>query len=178
MEKYKFNKFSSSEYKKDMVFSNENYEMYGSPREFNAPILFCVEKYRYVITEPLKLKDNEKLLFKIGAYLYHNPNNIDGVPVTYFFGDISKCKDISDEFENQIIKIVSYEMVEEWYPKSLNDINDRIIKFLLNEQKFYGQLFIFDDKYDYNYLLFVPKYMGQANIYNGIDFIKSQLFNL
>ena len=46
----------------------------------------------------------------------------DGLPVTYFIGDINKCKSVSYDFTSQVVKIVSYEMINQWFPKSVNEI--------------------------------------------------------
>lgn len=177
MSKYEFYQIYSAEYNQDLVFSSKQFNMFGTAGVYNSPLLFCVDKYRYVIINPFEIKSNQDLLFKIGAYLYHNPHNINGLPVTYFFGDISKCEDVSSGFDNQIVKIVSYEMVEEWYPKTLNEINNKIVSFFLNKQKFYGQVFVLNDEYDYNYLFFVSKTLGASNINQGITFIRKQLFD-
>lgn len=68
-------------------------------------------------------------------------------------------------------------MVEEWYPKSLSEINNKLVNFFLKKQKYYGQIFTLDQSFNYNYLFFVPNMLSNEESLQGIDFIKSQLFD-
>lgn len=69
------------------------------------------------------------MLFKIATYLYHNSTIKDGVSITF----LNKCKLASSGFENHIFKIISYEMINQWFPKSINEINSYVIKTLLRK---------------------------------------------
>ena len=104
MGEYKFGQYTSSEYRRDPIFKNEKFDMFGNVGGWNTPILFTTDKYRYVIVSPDDICDNEELVFKIATYLSHHPARVNGTPVTYFFGEINKCDEISREFSNQITK--------------------------------------------------------------------------
>lgn len=178
MEEYNFIEIKNNAYKTDLIFFNSDFHIYGDVSKINSPILFSTKNYNYVIVDPDSIKDNKELIFKIGTYIYYNSAIMNDDNITYFFGDISKCTDVSFEFSHQIKKIVSYEMVEDWYPKTLSEINDKIINFFLKRQKIFGQIFIIDDNDSYNnYLFFVPNYLDNELIENGKTFIKNQLFS-
>lgn len=171
-----FTEVKSLKYKVEPVFKKDTFTIYKMRGIFNSPILIEVENYRYVLVEPEDIENNEELLFKIATYLYYHPDKINGVPVTYFIGDINKCKSYSADFENQIVKIVSYEMIEQWYPKSINEINSHIIKFLLTKQNYYGKVFN-TEEFDMQLLLFIPTYLSEGEKYQAETFIKKQLFD-
>lgn len=171
-----FHKLNSTAYKTDPVFSNDKFEMYGSAVIFDCPLLFCVDNHRYVLITPSDINENERLAFKIATYLYHHETMSNGLPITYFFGDINKCKEIGESFTNQICKYISYEMIEEWYPKNISEINDYVINYFLSKQQYYGQEFQYFD-YDLSYLLFIPKYLGSGASNQSENFMRSQLFS-
>ncbi len=171
-----FSKITSTEFSIDPVFSNSRFEMCGDASIIGGPTLFTVENYRYVLISPYEVISDREMLFKISTYLYHNPTIKDGLPITYFIGDINKCKLASTGFENQIVKIVSYEMINQWFPKSINEINSHVIKTLLRKQKYYGKVFNTID-FDLKLLLFIPTYLSEGEKYQAETFIKKQLFD-
>ena len=130
---YIFRGYTSSAFVADPVFNNKDFEMFGNCGAYNTPILFEVGDYRYVLSKPYQMKEDASLLFKIAAYLFHHPTKSNAKPITYFFGDINLCKDIGKDFTNQIKKIVSLEMLDEWMPKNITEINNRIVNY------FFGQ---------------------------------------
>lgn len=67
-------------------------------------------------------------------------------------------------------------MIEEWYPKNISEINNYVINYFLNRQKYYGQKFQYFD-YDLNYLLFIPKYLNAGEFNQSEIFMRSQLFS-
>lgn len=170
-----FHNYNTTAYKEDPIFKNKEYCLYGNPAGRNTPDLFWSGNYRYVLISPDDFKQNEDLCFKAGAYLYHHKVVEDKYEIyTYFFGDINKCKEIGDDFENQICKYVSYEMLEEWYPRNLTDINDKVVNFFLEQQEYYGQSFSVAD-YDMNYLLFIPKTLDENKFRKSRYFLLYQL---
>lgn len=172
-----FHNYTTTAYNEDPIFKNKAYHLYGNPAVQNAPDLFWVDSYRYVLISPDDFKNNKELCFKVGAYLYHHKAIEDKFEVyTYFFGDINKCKEIGEEFENQICKYVSYEMLEEWYPKNLEEINDKFVNYFLAQQKYYGQTFRLGD-YDMRYLLFLLPTLDIEGICSSKSFILKQLSN-
>lgn len=172
-----FHNYTTTAYNEDPIFKNKAYHLYGNPAVRNAPVLFWVDSYRYVLISPDDFKQNEILCFKVGAYLYHHKAVEDKYEnYTYFFGDINKCKEIGEEFENQICKYVSYEMLEEWYPKNLEEINDKFVNYFLAQQKYYGQTFRLGD-YDMRYLLFLLPTLDIEGIRSSKSFILKQLSN-
>ena len=122
-----FNKIPSSEYNADPIFSSKSFDIYGNAAIYDSPKFFCVDNYRYILITPSDIKENQSLAFKIATYLYHHETMSNRLPITYFFGDINKCTELGSSFTNQICKYVSYEMIEEWYPKNLSEINAYII---------------------------------------------------
>lgn len=175
MEKYKFHQITSSEYGCDPIFDNKEFQMFGNAACYGAPVLFVTDRYRYVITDPLRMLQNDELKYKISVYLYHHESNSNGLPVTYFFGDISKCKEISEEFSSQAIRLVSQEMIDEWFPKNINEINHRIIQYFLSKQTHYGQEFEWTGN-DKNRLFFISPNLDSGAQYQEYNFITTQIF--
>lgn len=171
MSKFEFRLYKTNAYKVDPIFNCREFKLYGSPAVYNAPELFEVGQFRYVLMKPEDFKKkNKESCFKIAAYLYHHSTeDLNGVPYTYFFGDINECKDIGKDFRNQICKYISYEMVEEWYPKNLAQINDYVVNFFLSQQRYYGQEFLLHN-YDMHCLLFLPPSLSE------FEFIQSKKF--
>lgn len=175
MGKFVFYRYTTTSYKVDPIFNSAEFYLNGTPAVYNAPELFDVGPYRYVLINPEDFKFNKEFCFKIATYLYYHPTqDSNGLPYTYFFGDINDCKDIGDGFSNQICKYVSYEMIDEWYPKNLTEINDYVVNFFLAQQRYYGQEFFFKD-YNINYLLFISTNLTQHEQMQSKSFILSQL---
>lgn len=175
MEKYKFHKYTSSEYDVDPVFNLENFKMFGNAGSFGSPILFTVDRYRYVLSQPYEMKENKGLIYKIATYLFHHPTSINSQPVTYFFGDINLCKEISDGFINQVVKLVSIEMIEDWFPKNITEINKRVVNYFLCRQTHYGQEFEWTNNNN-NLLLFIEPHLDRGAQSRAYSFITSQIF--
>jgi nucleoside 2-deoxyribosyltransferase len=175
MSEYRFHEYTSSAFTVDPVFKSNSFVMFGSAENYNTPILFEVDKYRYVLSRPYDMKDDNALMYKIAAYLFHHPTSINRTPVTYFFGDINLCKEISEGFTNQIKKVVSIEMIEAWFPKSINDINRRVINYFLARQTHYGQEYEWTNN-DINLLLFIDPELSAGEQNRAYNFITNQLF--
>ena len=175
MEKYKFHQYTSSEFDCDPIFKEKQFQMFGHAGCYGSPILFVVDRYRYVIVDPINMLRDEELVYRIGVYLYHHEIKSNGLPVTYFFGDISKCKEISEEFTSQAIRLVSHEMIDEWFPKNINEINQRIIQYFLFKQTHYGQEFEWTGN-DKNKLFFISPKLDAAAQRQEYNFITAQIF--
>ena len=175
MEKYKFHQYTSSEFDCDPIFKEKQFEMFGHAGCYGSPILFIVNRYRYVIVDPINMLRNEELVYRIGVYLYHHETKSNELPVTYFFGDISKCKEISEEFTSQAIRLVSQEMIDEWFPKNINEINQKIIQYFLAKQTHYGQEFEWTGN-DKNKLFFISPNLDSGAQYQEYSFITAQIF--
>ena len=175
MEKYKFNQMTSSEYDHDPLFENKEFRMFGNAACYGSPLLFVTDRYQYVITDPIRMLKNVELKYKISVYLYHHESKSNGLPVTYFFGDISKCKEISEEFTNQAIRLVSQEMIDEWFPKNINEINQKIIQYFLSKQTHYGQEFEWTGN-DKNRLFFISPKLDSGAQHQEYNFITAQIF--
>ncbi len=175
MEKYKFHQYTSSEFDCDPIFKEKQFEMFGHAGCYGSPILFVVNRYRYVIVDPINMLRNEELVYRIGVYLYHHETKSKELPVTYLFGDISKCKEISEEFTSQAIRLVSQEMIDEWFPKNINEINQKIIQYFLAKQTHYGQEFEWTGN-DKNKLFFISPNLDSGAQYQEYSFITAQIF--
>ena len=166
MANYLFDKFSCSDIKTDPVFKTEKFEMYGDVlREEHAPMLFEIylpnrRRFKYCLINPMEVIDNDDLLLKIRRYLISHEDNQDiQKPVNvYFIGDLNKAIDVSSTFSNQTIFHVTYDMVRQWYPKSIDEMFNVIIGFVLKRQKYNGQMFRFYDIDDD--VLFVDHSLG------------------
>lgn len=153
MEKYQFSRYSTSAFEVDPVFKIKAFDLCGDPlREENAPMLFEIHlpnkrRFKYCLVNPVEIIKNETVLLQIKRYLIAHEHNEDREkPVnTYFIGDLNKAIEVSLTFSNQTIIHVTYEMVKQWYPKSIDGIFDVIIGFILQHQKFNGQMFRFYD---------------------------------
>lgn len=84
----------------------------------------------------------KSMRFKIGAYLYyHAPKKFDfGDFTTFFIGDYSECELISQDFTNQEKKLVSFDMIEEWFPKSIDERLGYLVNYFLDYQNHLGQI--------------------------------------
>ena len=146
MEKYIFDQYTSSEYQVDPVFKTKKFTLFGNPAALSdEPDLFEIyvkqRRFGYCLIQPREVIKNEDLLLKIRRYLFaHEDNtNLNDFTNTYFIGDMEKSIDVSSDFTNQNVILVNYEMIEQWYPKTLSDIFKIIIKSVLREQKHLGQ---------------------------------------
>ncbi len=149
-EKYIFNKYYSSEYDVDPVFKTKDFDLFGNAGALSdEPDLFEVylnpRRFRYCLIEPRKICGNEQVLLKIKRYLLSHEDNEDlNNPInTYFIGEMKKSIEVSSEFTNQNIILVTYEMIEQWYPKRMKDIFNVIIRHILKKQKYPGELRFF-----------------------------------
>ena len=147
MEKYIFSQYNSSEYPIDPVFKTKDFTLFGNPDSFtDEPDLFEVyinhSRFCYCLVQPKELIKNEALLLKIKRYLlsHENKKNLNDSINAYFIGDMQKSIDVSNGFSNQNIILVTYEMIEQWYPKTPKEILKRVLESLLKKQKHLGQL--------------------------------------
>ena len=173
---YRFDGYTSSAFPVDPVFKNSEFYMCGNAGAYNTPILFEVGKYRYVLSRPYDMKEDAELVYKIATYLFHHPTSINDTPVTYFFGDINLCKEISEDFTNQIKKVVGIEMINAWFPKNINDINRKVINYFLAKQTYYGQEFEWTNN-DRNLLLFINPQLTAGEQRCAYNFITKQIFD-
>lgn len=104
--------------------------------------------------DPEKVSKDLILSFHIACYLFHNAPEFSALPTTYIVGDASVADEIGSELSNQVVKIVTYGEIENWFPKNIERTEQLIIRFLLKKQDHYGQLFI-SSIFD-NYLLCIP----------------------
>lgn len=65
-------------------------------------------------------------------------------------------------------------MINEWYPKTLNEINDYVVNYFLSIQRYFGEEFYLEN-YDLNYLFFISKKLKEEEFKNSLFFIKEQL---
>lgn len=144
--KYIFSQYNSSLYSVDPVFKTKDFTLFGNPGGIDDdPDLFEIyvkpRRFRYCLTQPNAAIHDENLLLKIRRYLLAHEDNDDfnNLPNTYFIGDMQKSIDVSSDFINQNVVLVTYEMIEQWYPKTLNDVFRIIIQSVLREQKYLGQ---------------------------------------
>lgn len=146
-DKYIFNCYHSSSYNSDPVFKTNSFELYGNPEKTDEePDLFEIHldnqrRFRYCLIEPSKVCGNEELLLKIKRYLLaHEDNeNLENQINTYFIGEMDKSIDASNGFTGQNCVLVTYEMIEQWYPKTPREILEKVVRFLLSRQKYLGQ---------------------------------------
>ena len=151
MNKYIFDSFSSSNVEVDPVFKTDKFEMFGNVyTEEHSPLLFEVHlpnqrRFKYCLIKPMDLITNDDLLLKIRRYLIaheHNENR-DKLVNTYFIGELNEAIDVASTFSNQTIIYVTYDMVEQWYPKSIDEVFDVIVGYVLQNQRHIGQFFNF-----------------------------------
>ena len=149
--KYTFHKYQSSDYPVDPVFKTKDFDLCGNAGSVNDdPDLFEIylnkRRFRYCLIEPDKIRSNDKMLLKIKRYLLAHEYNEDlSNPVnTYFIGETEKSVDVSSEFTDQNKILVTFEMIEQWYPKHMKDIFKVIIQYILKKQSYLGQLFFFN----------------------------------
>lgn len=149
-EKYRFHEYQSSLYYVDPVFKSKDFTLFGNAGSVkDDPDLFevCINQKRlsYCLIEPRKICQDEEMLLKIKRYLLAHERNetLNNLTNTYFIGEMKKSIDVSSEFTNQNIVLVTYEMIEQWYPKRMKDIFDVIIRHILKNQKYPGEPIFF-----------------------------------
>ncbi len=157
-EKYVFIELKSK-YKIDPIFKCSKFSFFSNPEINGSPELFHVyikdKCYMYCLVNPNSL--GEEFCKKIKAYLvvHEDGVTVDQIPNCYFFGEMEKSIDVSSEFTNQNINLVTYEMVDQWYPRTLNSKFKILINHLMKHQKYLGQhqlFFSIDEDY-----LFIDK---------------------
>lgn len=175
---YIFNEFTSSIVKTDPVFNDSKFTMFGDPASSeSAPVLFWVKNCRYLLVNPNDNKvNNHSFLFKAACFLFYHLKTINDKSVVYFIGDINLGDQIKNKFSNQIIKLVSYEEIENWYPKNIDEIICYFVRYLLKQQTHYGQRFS-SELLNSNYLLFVDTQLTKEEQKESFDYIKNNLFN-
>ena len=191
MEKYVFDKYNSSEYKTDPIFGTSKFDLFGNPSSTKeTPCLFHIylpskRRFAYCLIDPKTVSQTEHLALKIKRYLLCHEHNedLDNNMNTYFIGNLQKTIDVSSDFINQNVILVTYEMIEQWYPKTLEEIMGIIAENIFYSQRFVGEtrrfseisddlLFVDDSLSDLekrDYRLFVMKSMAQEGYISIID---------
>ena len=191
MEKYVFEEYKTSEYKTDPIFGTSNFSLFGDPRSVReTPCLFHIclpnkRRFAYCLINPKTVSKNKRLILRIRRYLLCHEHNdsLDNDMNTYFIGDLQKTIDASGDFTNQNIILVTYEMIGQWYPKTLEDIMRIIAENVYNTQRFIGETHRFAELSDdlifvdeslsdlekRDYRLFVMKSMAQEGYISAID---------
>lgn len=183
-EKYSFYSYKSSLYSVDPVFKKSDFTLFGNPAIPDSPVLFEVyvdyQRYRYCLVNPKLMQKDKVFLLKLRRYLkVHEENrDVDNLVNTYFVGEMEKALDVSDGFTNQNIILVTNEMIEQWYPKKLNQIFKIIISHVIKNQKYLGEhnflfeidndfLFVDEDLSDLekrDYKLYLRKCMAEEGL--------------
>ena len=150
MKRYEFNEYHSSAYRVDPVFKSKDFMLFGKPSGIERdPDLFHAsykgKTYRYCLNKPNEFINEEEKLLKIKRYLlvHDEQKHFLDEPNTFFIGDVALGAEISEGFTNQRILLVDFETIENWYPKRLEDIYKIIIRNVLNNQKYLGQMNFF-----------------------------------
>ena len=145
-EKYIFLPYRNSKYDVDPVFKTRDFTLFGNPGSLSdTPDLFEVylgqRRFAYCLIEPKRIVNDNKKLLKIRRYLIAHENNedLDNLINTYFIGDMQKSLDVSSGFSDQNIILVTFSMIEQWYPKQMKDIFKNIIQYVLRKQSYPGQ---------------------------------------
>lgn len=66
-------------------------------------------------------------------------------------------------------------MLDEWFPKNISEINEKIVKYFLHKQTHYGQEFEWTGN-DKNLLFFIPRKLKVGEQNQSYKFITSQIF--
>ena len=147
MSKYVFNQYNSSRYEKDPVFGTTNFILFGNPMSLaETPDLFHIElpgkrRFAYCLIHPWSISGDKGMLLKVKRYLLFHENNEDlQKPInTYFIGNMQKSIDASNDFTGQNIILVTYEMIDQWYPKTIEEIVKMAVEQVCKTQKYIGQ---------------------------------------
>jgi nucleoside 2-deoxyribosyltransferase len=170
MEKYQFLSTTSSEYKADPLFHYQNFSLFcDQSMGCSGPLIFYAGPYNYLISER-KLLQNKEFTFKAACYIYYNWESNPDNPMIFFIGSTNDCNEIAKEFSNQIIRIVSPEMIEDWYPKTPSQIARLFVNFFFDKQTHFGQLFSEGD-FDLRFLTFSPHYLQEDEIHENQKFV-------
>ena len=181
MDKYVFNEYSSSRYETDPVFGVKDFRVFGNIRSLaETPDLFHIElsnkrRFAYCLIRPWSICKDKKMLLKIKRYILTHENNekINNLMNTYFIGDMEESIDVSSEFTNQNIILVTYGMIEQWYPKTLEDIMKIVAENIFKFQKFVGEIHRFADLSDD--LLFVDESLSDFEKRNYRSFVMKSM---
>ena len=191
MEKYIFNQYTSSRFKTDPVFGTSQFDLFGNPESpTEVPCLFHVylpnkRRFGYCLLNPNVVSKSKRLATRIKRYLLCHEHNedLDNDMNTYFIGDLQKSIDVSKDFINQNVIFVTYEMIGQWYPKTLGEIMSIVAENIYHSQKFAGEihrfaeinddlLFVDDSLSDLekrDYRTFVMKSMVQEGYISLVD---------
>ncbi len=148
IEKFLFIPYGKLKYEVDPVFKQSSFELYGNAGEINKPDLFEVtfnqHTYRYCLINPFSFIKDTDFISKVKKYLLVNEitNNPENNIHTYFIGDMKLAIEVAEEFRNQKTLILTKEIVEQWYPNSLDELIQIIVKVIIKKQKYVGEPFL------------------------------------
>lgn len=174
-----FNEFHCESIKEDPLFRSKLFSVFGDLDDDKSDYLFYVREKkcdcRYLIIDYDNVIYDSRFIHKAATYVYFHPSEIDGRRVVYIIGDLEQGKMIAKTFSNQIVKIVSKEMIEAWYPNSLQEIKSKIINYLCDRQHYYGQIF-HASELDLYLLFFCPSNrLSVSESEEQVSFIKKEL---
>jgi nucleoside 2-deoxyribosyltransferase len=170
---YQFGRFTSEEFLPDPLFLNDNAALFGDPSKYDAPLLYYVGPYRYLLANQ-RLAKNEEFCFKAACYIFHNYKQIDDKPMVFFIGDTNECSEIAQDFSNQTIVIVTAESIEAWFPKTPHQIAVLFAQYCLRFQTYFGQIITLPSN-DLNYLFFVSDQLNDEDETEAFEFIVTYL---
>ncbi len=176
MEKeYIFKSYVSTDITHDPVFKNEKFDLFGNSSEIDDPELYWSEGYRYLLIKPSEVNNDAHMLFKIACYLFYHPNKFNDKHIVYFIGDKNIGENIEKQFSNQIVKLISYKEINNWFPKNIDEILKYALKYLLGLQKYYGQVFSYQILH-LPYLFFIDRNLTDEEKNESFLFFKNILF--
>lgn len=182
MEKYIFLDYRSSLFTTDPIFGTKDFVLFGNPPKGKTdPCLFHIyinsRRFAYCLVNPIEVLTNPDLKLKIKRYILSHENNKDYTEMmnTYFIGELKKSIDVSSDFTNQNVILVTYSMIEQWYPKTLEEIYRIIINYMLAEQKNFGQIQQFNS-IDED-ILFVDSSLNDTEKREYKNFLKNSMIN-
>ena len=163
--------------KTDPIFSVRDFQILDNPNDptgdsLFVQVYFSKNRVRYVISDFYRIKNNTELLTKMRRYMLMHEmtkKKINDNVNTYFIGETNKTINLSDGFVNQNVILVTYEMILQWYPKSMDEIMKKIVRYLSSIMDNFGQVIslgTFSDDY-----LFVDRPLDGTQRRQYLDFI-------
>lgn len=176
---YTFKECEKNNIKHDPVFKNKKFKLYdvGSIADDAKKHceLYFVEDYFYALFKPSDVDKDEDMLFRIACYLFHHPNFHNDSYIVYIIGDKNVLDNFTYNFSNHTVKLISYEEINNWFPKNIEDIFRLVIRYILRFQKYYGQNFS-DHVLQNIYLFCIDRNLSDTEQTTTFKYLKTILF--
>ena len=169
--------------KLDPIFMEPKYDVLDNPNDISGDSLFVQvwhEKTRikYIIANYRSIEEDKELLKKIRRYiLLHEMCKVKNNDLvnTYFIGESNKTLELSKDFINQNVILITLDMIVQWYPKGIDDIIQTVVGYLISKMSNYGEVVSLGSLSDD--VLFIDKPLESVQKRQYLEFLMNGLVN-